>query len=649
MDPRFVHVMRLGHEMVDKKHELFKGRTSMFTDELKNGNISLKLSNIQLSDQGKYRCFIPEQDRQAFVQLVCVSAAALPPVVTLSGLDGQSGGVVLQCESAGWYPEPEVLWLDAEGKLLSAGPPETVRGPDDLYTVSSRVTVEKRPSNSFTCRVQHHNTNMHTMQTQINFPDDFSMVPCSCSASIAVSVLFGFMFFLTVVLFVWKWRKNIETKRNHTDEADKETNKNLSKAEDQCVTEEERGPLMTPETVQIAVKQLFEEQKRVEAEKKVKTLKEELETKKREVESKQSELQDLHAEKQRNGKELQILKEDLENKKRELEVIRNTSLPLLVPKYKEKKNKAKQEVETLEKELETQQKTTDTNIREFEVKEAEVQRLQEEIQRMETSLQTNNMEEHTKKDVEPDTSHSKEPNQTICYTQDLYSGFIIEVNTRQSFCLKNTFHKDQQLGGWELKLQFNKSTPFTYTFEDSFKLNAGGDVTITHKRLSNNPADLVWEDLKFWNPGDKLQFSLCSDTGEDQHIEHAKKDVEPDTSHSKEPNQTICYTQDSHSGFIIEVHERKSFCLKNMYHEDQQLGGWELTLQFNKSTPFTYTFEDSFKLNAGGDVTITRKRLSNDPADLVWEDLKFWKTGDKLQFSLCSDTKEDQHIVVKIR
>ncbi|KAL3050899.1 hypothetical protein OYC64_001219 [Pagothenia borchgrevinki] len=141
---------------------------------------------------------------------------------------------------------------------------------------------------------------------------------------------------------------------------------------------------------------------------------------------------------------------------------------------------------------------------------------------METNLQTlmesNNMEEHTKKDVEPDTSHSKEPNQTSCYSQDSHSGFIIEVNTRQSFCLKNTFHEDQQLGGWELKLQMNKSTPFTYTFEDSFKLNAGADVTITRKHLGNDPADLVWEDLQYWSPGDKLQFSLCSDTREDQHI-----------------------------------------------------------------------------------------------------------------------------------
>ncbi|XP_033970126.1 trichohyalin-like [Trematomus bernacchii] len=432
MDPRFVHVMRLGHELVDKKHKLFKGRTSMFTDELKNGNISLKLSNVQLSDQGKYRCFIPELGRQAFVQLVCVSAAALPPVVTLSGLDGQSGGVVLQCESAGWYPEPEVLWLDAEGKLLSAGPPETVRGPDDLYTVSSRVTVEKRPSSSFTCRVQHHNTN-HTTQTQIHFPDEFFKLQSSSSSiniGLAVSLAVCILIMLAVSFF-FLWREHIfKTKRKSSDE-------------DQFLNEGERGQLMKPDAVHMEAlkgnvdnkskpknqseQQLLEEQRRreeaekevqtlkeeerrrEEAEKEVQTLKEQLQNKKKEVESKESELQDLHAEKQRNQNQLQdlhaekqrnqnqlqSLKEHLENKNRELGTIQRTikSISRFHPgskkeEQKKKKAEAEQEVETLEKKLESRQKETDTNITECEVKEAEVQQLQEEVQRMETSLQT---------------------------------------------------------------------------------------------------------------------------------------------------------------------------------------------------------------------------------------------------------------------
>ncbi|XP_045898540.1 butyrophilin subfamily 2 member A2-like, partial [Micropterus dolomieu] len=99
---------------------------------------------------------------EASIQLT-VGAVSSPIIQVVSD---NSDSVVLQCESAGWYPEPEVFWLDGEGNLLSAGPTETVRGPDDLYTVSSRVTVEKRHSNSFTCRVQQKDINQ-TRDTHI--------------------------------------------------------------------------------------------------------------------------------------------------------------------------------------------------------------------------------------------------------------------------------------------------------------------------------------------------------------------------------------------------------------------------------------------------------------------------------------------------
>ncbi|XP_075948273.1 butyrophilin subfamily 1 member A1-like [Anarhichas minor] len=101
-----------------------------------------------------------------FIHVRANRAVSSPAISTIYT---SSCKVVLQCESRGWYPEPEVLWLDGEGNLLSAGPTETVRGPDDLYTVSSRVTVEKRHSNSFTCRVQQR-TIKQTRETHITVP-----------------------------------------------------------------------------------------------------------------------------------------------------------------------------------------------------------------------------------------------------------------------------------------------------------------------------------------------------------------------------------------------------------------------------------------------------------------------------------------------
>uniref|UniRef100_A0A3Q1ICL8 Ig-like domain-containing protein n=1 Tax=Anabas testudineus TaxID=64144 RepID=A0A3Q1ICL8_ANATE len=90
----------------------------------------------------------------------------------------------------------ELLWLDAEGKILSAGPTETVRGPDDLYTVSSRVTVEKRHSNNIICRVQQRNINQ-TRETQIEV-----------TARVSIILITALVFICGAIFGLWKWRQN---------------------------------------------------------------------------------------------------------------------------------------------------------------------------------------------------------------------------------------------------------------------------------------------------------------------------------------------------------------------------------------------------------------------------------------------------------
>ncbi|XP_030580658.1 butyrophilin subfamily 2 member A1-like [Archocentrus centrarchus] len=143
-------------EHVVNKQPSYGGRTSLIIHKLEHGDVSPKLSNVTVSDEGTYRCLVPQVGREVFIKLVVGDAASLPFIRVMNRTSSRAA---LQCEPAGWYPEPELLWLDGEGNLLSAGPTETLRGPDDLYTVSSRVTVEKRHSNNITCRVQQKNIN----------------------------------------------------------------------------------------------------------------------------------------------------------------------------------------------------------------------------------------------------------------------------------------------------------------------------------------------------------------------------------------------------------------------------------------------------------------------------------------------------------
>uniref|UniRef100_A0A671TPE6 Ig-like domain-containing protein n=1 Tax=Sparus aurata TaxID=8175 RepID=A0A671TPE6_SPAAU len=218
--PKYIHVHRAGRPMVMGQNPSYYNRTALFVDQLMNGNVSLKLFRVKLSDAGRYTCIIDSKKMEASVQLTV--GAASSPVVNITWTDRIRGGVVLQCKSSGWYPEPEMFWLDGEGNLLSAGPTETVRGPDDLYTVSSRVTVEKRHSNSFTCRVQQNHINQ-TRETHIHVPDDFFAGPSGSSSSLPVIVglILCIMFVLVAAaaVVVWKWRQNkIRNKKQREDE-----------------------------------------------------------------------------------------------------------------------------------------------------------------------------------------------------------------------------------------------------------------------------------------------------------------------------------------------------------------------------------------------------------------------------------------------
>ncbi|XP_051285344.1 butyrophilin subfamily 3 member A2-like [Dicentrarchus labrax] len=205
LEPRFVYVWHDGQELLADQNQAYKGRASLSIDRLKLGDLSLNLYKVTISDNGRYRCFIPKLNKEYFVELLV--GAVSSPGISLAGIHKANSAVMLDCRSKGWYPEPEVVWLDSEGNLLSAGPTETVRGPDDLYTVSSRVTVEKRHSNNFTCRVQQKDINQ-TRETHIYVPEDFFVAQSNCAASITFSVLFGFMFVLAVALFLWKRRQN---------------------------------------------------------------------------------------------------------------------------------------------------------------------------------------------------------------------------------------------------------------------------------------------------------------------------------------------------------------------------------------------------------------------------------------------------------
>ena len=69
----YVHLYRGNREVPDMKISSYLRRTELFTEGLRQGNISLKIVNVTLTDEGRYRCFIPKlmsRSRASIVELV---------------------------------------------------------------------------------------------------------------------------------------------------------------------------------------------------------------------------------------------------------------------------------------------------------------------------------------------------------------------------------------------------------------------------------------------------------------------------------------------------------------------------------------------------------------------------------------------------
>ncbi|XP_029111836.1 butyrophilin subfamily 3 member A2-like isoform X5 [Scleropages formosus] len=207
-----VHLYREHQDQHESQIPNYRGRTSLFSEELKKGNASLKLTGVRTSDFGEYECFVQApywyDDRSIDV---IIKAVGTQPVISIEGY--KEGGISLVCESKGWFPQPQVVWMDSEGHNLTAGPTETQRDSRDLFTVRRRAIVLEGNSNSFTCRIIQQLVN-EIKEVSTNIPGEIFQsahtrkVVLAVFISLAVAVGSGILIFYFVKLHRKKGQLN---------------------------------------------------------------------------------------------------------------------------------------------------------------------------------------------------------------------------------------------------------------------------------------------------------------------------------------------------------------------------------------------------------------------------------------------------------
>lgn len=236
--PDSVHVYNDGKEESKDQSEKYKQRTKLFLDQLKNGNFSLQLVSIKVSDEKVYECYY---QTDVVMKRVCkihlqVAAYYKDPVLSHSQIDKNTEQFT--CISKDGYPAPKVHWLFSNSEI-SADNYSTINVTQDpiteLYSVVSIITVRSEKNISITCVIE--NERLQDNKSVAIYSKVFSYDPHPKSNATA-TVVAVVMVILTVTiasLATWQLRRRgipFQRPRQHASQNSNYTYTNANNEED---------------------------------------------------------------------------------------------------------------------------------------------------------------------------------------------------------------------------------------------------------------------------------------------------------------------------------------------------------------------------------------------------------------------------------
>ncbi|KAM9591741.1 butyrophilin subfamily 1 member A1-like [Morphnus guianensis] len=149
----YVHLYHSGQDHYSSQMPEYQGRTEFLKEGMSVGNASLRILRTRLSDEGRYRCLIKSGDfyEEAMLELNIAVSGSSP---LLSVEDYQDGGIRVGCRASGWYPKPEMLWRDFQGRQLPSFTESSSQDQNGFFEVEKSIVIQRNTKQNVSCSVR---------------------------------------------------------------------------------------------------------------------------------------------------------------------------------------------------------------------------------------------------------------------------------------------------------------------------------------------------------------------------------------------------------------------------------------------------------------------------------------------------------------
>ncbi|XP_036206221.1 selection and upkeep of intraepithelial T-cells protein 8-like isoform X2 [Myotis myotis] len=150
---KLVHLYRDGHEVKGETAPEYVDRTEFVKEAIGEGKVTLRLHNIRVSDNGTYQCSFKDGNFS--------NVASMDLNVTALGLDTQvhiqaprTDGLMVECNSGGWFPQPQMACRDSKGEVIPHSSQSYSQDGAGLFHVKMTLLLRHRAQGDMICYIQ---------------------------------------------------------------------------------------------------------------------------------------------------------------------------------------------------------------------------------------------------------------------------------------------------------------------------------------------------------------------------------------------------------------------------------------------------------------------------------------------------------------
>ncbi|KAM6148395.1 butyrophilin subfamily 1 member A1-like [Erethizon dorsatum] len=180
-----VHVRRAGQDKPEEQMPEYHNRTTFVDLDLARGEAAVRIHRVTASDNGSYHCLFTEgRVHEGTTLWLQVAGVGSKPRIQV--IHTQDRGVLAECTSEGWYPEPQIEWRDRRGQTVHAETNFSVSATTGLLAVVSRVAPQDGAVEGLSCSIS--NPLLHEwMVAQSQVPVSPCLDPDTASPKLIVS------------------------------------------------------------------------------------------------------------------------------------------------------------------------------------------------------------------------------------------------------------------------------------------------------------------------------------------------------------------------------------------------------------------------------------------------------------------------------